>query len=506
MLPIALGIWEPEGDDLRCLFYNRAAVDSTDGLNQSGVLLGEMLPGHRKIQADGRTQLDRYIAIAQGIEPGVSGPLEYAGFEISTSQFWQSAQPIELQGRQCIVIAWAPLAQFAICDPMTGLFSRQYLEIEINRSIRQAPSSSFVLFLDLDKFKPINDVRGHAAGDYVLRCVAQRIKGALRSTDTAARWGGDEFAVLVRDGDGDKVYQFAEQLREAIEKPVDGFAVTASIGCTTVADTLEATMAVADCCVYLAKEKGGNKVVVSDPAIIERHNRHQRILEAIENDEFLLYYQPIVGLRSGNVAGYEALVRWQDGDKLVSPDAFVPELERTGEIWRLCKKVFAMAAAQQRLIAPLWVSVNLSPVTLDRHDFREIAKPMIGGHFEVLESRKLSDNAVAELALLRANGSKIALDDFGVGQSRYAEFDRVDLLKLDKSLVDGVEQDIRVVAGILGMAHSIGLQVVAEGIETKKQADLLQQIGCDFGQGWFFGKPVPLCANSKKLSQTSLQT
>lgn len=262
----------------------------------------------------------------------------------------------------------------------------------------------------------------------------------------------------------------------------------------------EQWLARADAASYVAKEQGGNRVV---SASAEAHSRWKLLEEikcAISGKEFFLHYQPIIHLASGKIAGYEALVRWQHPTRGVLPPlTFLPVLEETGNEYLLATEVFRLTAIKQAEISTVWpdrwISVNVTPKTLVHPRFKAICAPIVGLKMtiEVTEREPLTEEGSSILALIRADGNKIALDDYGSGESRLANLAAVDTLKIDKSLVDYVDGKTNTVCcATIKMAHEMGLACVAEGIQEATQAKLFEEMGCDYGQGWLYGKPGPL--------------
>ena len=249
-----------------------------------------------------------------------------------------------------------------------------------------------------------------------------------------------------------------------------------------------------------AKTLGKNRVIVwGDPDNLadKAYQLEQEILDGIRNKEFILHYQPIVELKSKEIKGYEALVSWNKPSGMIYPDVFIPLLENNGNLHLLCRQIFQMASAIQSK-TDKWIGVNISPVTLEREDFREIIQPLITknqGHFEITERLQLSIKARSEIDFLQKMGGKIALDDFGTGASRYHELHKVNLLKVDKSLIDEIHLNNRsfmICAAVVTLARNLGLEVVAEGIESEAQSNALSIMKCNYGQGYLFGKPSPL--------------
>ena len=422
------------------------------------------------------------------------------------------------------------LQKLAHYDALTGLPNRVLLAHRLQDGMAQARAQGTqlgVAYLDLDGFKPVNDRLGHGAGDRLLVVVAGRLSRALRPQDCVARLGGDEFVILMpglaTHGDGERLLQ---RVMESISSPytldTERVAVTASIGYTVFpsddadADTL---LRHADQAMYAAKQAGRNRFHQFDAAQ-ERAQREQReqglrLREALMQAQFVLFLQPKVVMQTGQVVGAEALVRWQHPERgLLPPGAFLPllngtELEIDFGQWVVDA---ALAQLEQLLDAGLNlpVSVNISAQQIQHPDFAGWMVLCLARHprvapqlleLEITESAALYDlTAVTEtLATLRALGVAISLDDFGTGYSSLTYLRRLpmDTLKIDQSFVQGMMADPgdrAIVQGVIGLAQSFGYQVIAEGVETIEQGQLLQQLGCAQAQGYCIARPMPLDA------------
>ena len=380
------------------------------------------------------------------------------------------------------------------------------------------------LFLDLDRFKQINDTLGHEAGDRLLQQVARRFRSVLRQGDTVARLGGDEFALLLEDlREADEALPVIDKLMSAFVEPfeIEGheYFLTVSIGTAlypqdgAISETL---LANADVAMYRAKEEGRNKyrfyTADMNARALERLALENRLRRALEQDAFVLHYQPKIDLESGRVSGFEALLRWQDAELgLVSPADFIPLLEETGLIVAVGRWVLRTACAQLRAweaagFQGLHVAVNLSAVQLARDDVpARVAEALAGTglaaerlELEVTESVIMSDleGTGATLRRLRDLGVRLAIDDFGVGYSSLAYLKRFDIdsLKIDRSFVRDIasdEDDAAIVAAVVAMGRRLRLRVVAEGVETREQLCYLQGEGCREVQGFLFARPLP---------------
>jgi len=412
-------------------------------------------------------------------------------------------------------------------DALTKLPNRVMFAQRLEHALSQAARHGrrlAVLFIDLDRFKVINDTLGHDVGDALLREVARRLSESLRASDTVARLGGDEFVVLLEElSDPMYVTAVAHKLLAALAQPVileaREYHVTASIGASAFPDDsadAQALLKNADIAMYRAKEQGRNTFQFYSAQLnlhtVERLTLESGLRRALERDELRLHFQPQVELRTGRITGVEALVRWQHPEHgLLPPARFIAIAEETGLIvpignWVLQAACDAHRDWARRGLPPLRVSVNLSARQF-AHDnlVRDIRSLMGGGGFgldrlelEITESMVMRDpdRVVALLRELRHIGVRVSIDDFGTGHSSLAYLKRfpVDSLKIDHSFIAGVPDDLGDVAithAVIGMAHNLGMKVIAEGVETRVQRDFLANQGCDEYQGYFFSAPVP---------------
>jgi diguanylate cyclase (GGDEF)-like protein/PAS domain S-box-containing protein len=418
------------------------------------------------------------------------------------------------------------LAHQALHDALTGLPNRRLLIDRIEQALARntrAGSHVAVLLLDLDRFKLVNDSWGHSAGDGVLVAVADRLREAVRSADTVARFGGDEF-VVVREGIGGawEAARFGDRLVQAVagELPVNGEEVflTASLGIAVgdAADSAEALLRDADAAMYSAKERGRGRVELFDAeARVRAESRlvaEGALRRAVERDEFVVLYQPILSILEGTVIGAEALVRWDvPGESRVSPTDFIPLAEETGLIVPLGQWVLEQACDQLRRWRQAGLdlgtlSVNLSARQLSAGSFATSVNHAIRRNglmpsslsFEITESVLMEDVefSIESLVGLKGLGVRLAVDDFGTGYSSLAYLKRLplDSLKIDRAFVDGLgtdPNDSAIVAAIVAMAGALGLAVTAEGVETDRQLEELRRLGCGYAQGFRFSRPLP---------------
>jgi diguanylate cyclase (GGDEF)-like protein len=412
-------------------------------------------------------------------------------------------------------------------DPLTGLANRALFAERVEEQL-VAPRDGLrtvVLFLDLDDFKIVNDTLGHAAGDRLLAAVADRIRGCVRADDLAARLGGDEFAVLLTDEvELERALGVAKRMIDALQVPfpIQGqeISIGGSIGIAVargLGEHADELLRNADVAMYTAKAAGKRRAAVFEPtmhaAIVARHALSAELTRSMGRGELAVFYQPIVELETGRIMGAEALVRWRHPTRgLVSPDEFIPLAEENGLILTLGRWVMAEAceqvAAWERgpgLAADFFVSVNLSPFQLQQVEFLAEIESILKSTglaparlvVELTETAMFQDTetTIAKLESLRALGVRIALDDFGTGYSSLGYLRRfpVDILKIAREFVIPSDRDAGEWAfahAIVALGHTLGLRIVAEGIEEAAQADRLRSLGCEMGQGYFFARPV----------------
>lgn len=431
----------------------------------------------------------------------------------------------------------------ALHDSLTNLANRNLLMDRLRRALRRLERNGdfvAILFLDLDRFKIVNDSLGHRIGDQLLVQVAARLSTVVRDTDTVCRLGGDEF-VLLLDGIStvEEGTTIAERALRAFEDPFliadRKTRVTPSIGISTVSSsnsTPEDVLRDADLAMYKAKKKGGNRYDLFDPALNRRaHRRHEietRLRETLESDGFEVHYQPKMNLADGRLLGFEALMRWNDAELgHVPPSEFIEVAEQTGLIIPIGSLVIekactTMAAlnmallAERRDIHPARLSINLCARQF-QHDgllgqVRNALKISgLGAEnlcFEITEGTYMSDveSAIIIMHQFRNAGIRFSVDDFGTGYSSLSYIRRfpVDELKIDKSFVDGLgrrSKDESLVRAMVALGHALDLEVIAEGVENEVQLGLLRAMGCDAGQGFLFAKALP-AAEAQRFALT----
>ncbi|MBD2231161.1 EAL domain-containing protein [Phormidium tenue] len=464
----------------------------------------------------------------------------YQNLELSNRTLQQSLENLQKTQAQ-LIQATDKLQHDALYDGLTNLPNRACFLNLLNHAIQmsaQHPKRLYaVLFMDLDRFKNINDSLGHLVGDEFLKLASQRLQHCVGAADVVARFGGDEFAILLEDlPHPDDALAIAQRIQDqfSLAFRVSDYEVfsTASTGITY--STLNYQVAThvlrdADIALYQAKAKGRNQYVVFDPAmqtqITQRLQLESDLRRAIEAQEFCLHYQPIISLATGQVRGFEALVRWQHPTRgLISPLEFIPVAEETGLIgpigwWVLktaCQQLKHWQAASHAV--PLTMNVNLSAMQLKQPELIErlgavLQATQIPRHclkLEITESCILDTftSEAQSLKHLKALGVRLCIDDFGTGYSslsRLHEFP-IDTLKIDRSFVQRLspvgpdpQTSLETVQMILTLAHSLGMDVVAEGIETAAELDILKALGCESGQGYWFAPPLATASAAQWL-------
>lgn len=426
--------------------------------------------------------------------------------------------------RRRVKSAETHLHYLAHVDPVTGLPNRhafnERLLFALSR-VEQAGGTAGLLLLDLDNFKIVNDTLGHQCGDKLLKLVAQRLMASLRSADVICRIGGDEFAVILESDADTQGAHVSEKILAALAEPFDveehEIYVTASIGISSYpqdASDLETLIRNADTAMYQAKSKGKNAFELFHPELDLRVQKRMSIetslRKALERGELMLYYQPQFSMKDGRLVGLETLLRWNHPELgMVSPAEFIPVAEDSGLIvpigrWALraaCKQV---AAWREAGLGDMHVSVNLSArQTKDSQLVKDILEAlhdagMSPGQLELeITETVLMENVHANVELLQSlqtEGIRLSIDDFGTGYSSMAYLKRfpIDQVKIDRTFVrdiPGDGDDEAITTAIIAMAHSLGLSVVAEGVETEQQLDFLCKAGCDIMQGYYFAQP-----------------
>jgi diguanylate cyclase (GGDEF)-like protein len=421
------------------------------------------------------------------------------------------------------------LHQHAFYDSLTGLANRRLLVERLEQALRQSAldgKTHALIFVDVDRFKSINDSLGHVTGDELLVAIAARIKAAVRSHDLLARFGGDEFVVLLHDVAGVEVaVAAARRICAAVEHPMvlpDGYELVASvsvgIALTEPGKTADDVLRNADVAMYDAKIKGGGGIYkVFDQAAMGSRSSERLQIEAdlrkgLERDELEVHYQPFYSLHDQRIVGAEALVRWRHPTHgLIGPTRFIPLAEATGLIMPLGRYVLDQACRQvrsirERLKVDLPISVNLSPRQFQESGLLSQVEAALAANvlpselliFEITETMVMKDLSGAREVMKKLNrlGVRLAIDDFGTGHSSLAYLKQfpVHEVKVDRAFIHGVAEsqvDLAIVRAIIDLARAMGISAVAEGVETKDQAAELNMLGCPVGQGFYFSRPLP---------------
>lgn len=537
------GLWEYDFDDHELYLSDRCR----------DLLGGEVDPENwlGRVHPDDRIRLRETISSA-AVEPGAAVEIEFRVAPPGAVARWLSIRALVLtgddgQGRRLVGSLSdidgrkqleEQLRQAALYDTLTGLPNRRLflerLTWAIERSHRRDDAGFAVVFLDLDGFKLINDSLGHLMGDELLEAVANRLREGLRSVDTAARFGGDEFAVLLDGLQPEAVLTIVERIQERIAAPVllgdHEVAVTASVGIAlseTGYDSAEDVLRDADIAMYHAKEAERGTASVFDPVMhlkaTGRLRAQSELRTALAEEQFVVHYQPVVALDGTGLAQMEALVRWQHPDRgILLPAEFLPVMAETGTIvvlgqWLIDTVCAQIARWQRDYDGPVTVAANLSHREFWSAQLLPTVTEAIARHgvapecliLEITESVIMSDPDAARQIMsdLHAVGIRMHIDDFGTGQSSLHALRAfpVDALKIDQSFIHQIDVDhqtTELVRIIVGMGHTLGLDVVAEGVETTAQADRLRSMGCATAQGWLFAAALPGDEAGRMLGRT----
>lgn len=542
------------GLDYKIRLMNKAAADYLpDGMDWDNSLFCFQVSHHQDKPCDGT---DHPCPLQRVRDTGKAATVvhqhrsqagELRSFELLASPLWdeagkltgiiESARDItdRLQVEDDLREHQKHLDFLAHHDSLTGLPNRLLL----NDRLRHAMANSTrmkqalgLLFIDLDRFKNINDSLGHELGDELLREVAKRLHGCLREPDTLARMGGDEFVVILeRVESPQQVSQVARKIIECFTRSflLSGHEifVTSSIGISLYPDDaidIKELMKSADVAMYRAKANGRNNYQFYKPEMNARtHDRlllENRLRKALEEDQLLLHFQPQVNLLSGELTGMEALIRWQPpGERMIAPVEFIPLAEETGLIlpigeWVLRTACLQVQSWQEMGLNPVRLSVNISALQFNQHDFldtvdRILVETKVNPQWlelEITESAAMDniESTISILDQLKRRGFHLSIDDFGTGYSSLSYLKRLPItkLKIDRSFVRDITVDTdnaAITSSIIALAQSMNLEVIAEGIETEEQAEFLLMRGCRLGQGFLYSRPIPVDMMAKIL-------
>jgi diguanylate cyclase (GGDEF)-like protein len=412
-------------------------------------------------------------------------------------------------------------------DTLTKLPNRQLFLDRLTQSLahaRRNDTSVAVLFIDLDGFKEINDTMGHSAGDLLLMAFAERLRSCVRESETASRFGGDEFAVILNDIDSEQdAAVVAQRILDSLDQPLmlgnKECAVGTSIGISIYpsdGSSADSLIRHADTAMYLAKQKGGHRYLFYAPSLnrdFPRELSHvKNIRRAIDHGQLTLYFQPQLDLGTGRIVCVEALLRWMHPNQgVIGPDQFIPAAEKSGLIVPIGAYVLRRACEQgkkwqEQGLPAVRIAVNLSMRQLRHCSLLEQINGILEEtsmnpallDLEITENSALHQNqeTIHLLEALKARGIQLSIDDFGIGYSSLGHLKRlpVQMLKIDRSFVINMNrdsEDVAIIRAIISMAHSLGIRVTAEGVETREQLEILRSLNCDAIQGYHFSRPVP---------------
>lgn len=448
---------------------------------------------------------------------------------------------IVMRAEEEVATAFNKLNYLSYHDMLTDLPNRLRFNDDLTKAIENADKKGRklgVMFLDLDRFKLINDTLGHNNGDLLLKKVAKRLQDSIRKNDTVARLGGDEFTVILPTiNNSTEVAMVAGKILKSLHQPFilegEEFVITTSIGISIYpsdGEDIDTLIKNADAAMYFAKENGNNKYQFYSPSMneasAERLSLENSLRKALKRDELLLFYQPIVGAENQDIIGVEALVRWKHPERgILSPKDFLPIAKETGLIAHIDEWVFRTACNQirdwQRKGLPdIYVSINLSERMFQKRNFVKFITKTFEDtgikakyiQLEITECIAMNDeeNIVNNLHSLKEIGVRMAIDDFGTGYSSLSRLKifPIHTLKIDKSFIDNItinSNDLAITTSIINLAYNLGLNVIAEGVENINQLNLLKEHGCNEIQGYYFSEPIPAKEFEKFLKVDQLQ-
>lgn len=439
-----------------------------------------------------------------------------------------------------LIIHKEHLVRLAHYDNLTSLPNRVFFNEILNKAISHSKRNNKVfaiLFIDLDRFKNINDALGHTVGDLVLKQMGLRFASLIRAGDILARLGGDEFIVLLNDiGDAQKAAVVAEKILAASAEPVKidshEFFISASLGISVFpmdGDSLESLQKNADMAMYKAKRNGGGVFHFYSSEMDIAANEHIKLEAAlrkgIQNNEMALYFQPQMDLKDGKIKRVEALIRWESPELgLVSPGSFIPLAEETGLImpigeWAIHEACRIAKQWQDEGYDPIAIAVNISPKQFRHQDIAKIAKEALENtglpatylEVEITETAVMEnvEDAIEKLRNLREMGIHISVDDFGTGYTSisYLKQYPINILKIDQAFIRGIPHnpnDVGITTAVIALGHNLGLEIIAEGVETAEQLQFLVEHGCDFIQGYYLSRPLPAAKIVEQFTKAGL--